>query len=349
MAGQPWNNQNYYGNAAPYAFAYNANNSSEAYKYNNGYGYNTNDYRPNPARSSSGAYPQGSYQSNFGPMHEGAYGGYDKNVEAGAVRGAETGSMSSRWSMASAPREQKSEDVVTMMNNGKFSLNEVSVARNIKEYRREYRAGMWTRGSRGRIFGRFFCFFVLVLIYLVISGALGLALYIRPPSASFDKPSVDQQDINADNAGLVVPLRMNISIWNPTFIKAVVKKVHVDLLYPINNEERPIGNGTIYDVWIKSNSRTNFTFPIDVDYKLSSDPNLDIFFDIGKRCGSEPQQGLAIKAKAMVAANILGIGVSSPTVPININIGCPFDASVLQRIQNTVGNIFGVNLLGTPS
>ncbi|KAF5368995.1 hypothetical protein D9758_002847 [Tetrapyrgos nigripes] len=339
MAGEPWVNQNYYGNSAPYAFAYNASNSSEAYKYNNGYNYannyNYNNYRPTPAGSASGAYSQGNYQPNYAPsvtssMRDGAYGGYDKNAgytgaSAGAGAAGAAESLNSRWSTASAPRENKSEDVVTMMNEGKFTLHETKVARNIKEYRREYREGMWTRGTRVRIFGRFFCFFILFLIYLVISAILGVALYIRPPSATFDKPNVNQKDISFDNGGLVVPLQMNISIWNPTFIKAVVKRVHVDLFYPLNNEERPIGNGTIYDVWIKSNSRTNFTFPIDVDYELATDPNFEILTDIAKRCGGQQQQGLSIKAKAMVAANILGIGVSSPTVPIDINIGCPFD------------------------
>lgn len=359
MAGQqPWADQNYYGNAAPYTFAYNPNNSSRAYN-NNGYNDSYyNNYRPTPAASAPGAYSQGN-SINYTPsvtssMREGAYGGYDRNAGysgAGAGAGVVAGageSVSSRWSMGSAPREKQGEDVATMMDNGKFALNEVKVARNIREYRREYREGMWTRGSRTRIFGRFFCFSIMFVIYLLISAVLGVALYIRPPSASFQKPTVDQNDITF-NGGLVIPLGINISIWNPTFIKAVVKKVHVDLVYPINGEERPIGNGTVNDVWIKANSRTNFTFPVDVNYELVSDPNLEILADIAQKCGSGGQRKLFIKAKAMVAANILGVGVSSPTVPINLNIDCPFDASILQQIQSSIGNLLGVNLLGTPS
>ncbi|THV01877.1 hypothetical protein K435DRAFT_775883 [Dendrothele bispora CBS 962.96] len=386
MAGQnPWVNPNYYGNAAPYAFSYNPSNSSEAYnlKYGNNY-YNDNYQAPSyasPARRnptsvsraySQGGYSQRSYANGNGyPSNNGNRNNYAPSVSeysvqdepvvgagAGAVAGrttrGEAGSLGSgsRWSMGSIPKEKQGQDVITMMDNGQFALNEAKVARNIKEYRKDYREGMWTRGSRPKIFGRFICFFLMVVIYLIIGGILSLALYIRPPSASFTKPGGSGGDSGAlsgvqfDGQVLSIPLQMNFSIWNPNFIKASVKIVHVDLFYELNGSDRPLGNGTVNDVWIRSKDRTNFTLPIDVRYDLKTDPNLEILSDIVNKCQS---QGLDFKANAMVAANILGIGVSSPIVPINVNVGCPIPDNVfdsIQKVQGLLGNIFGVNVGG---
>jgi len=124
MAGQnPWNNQNYYGNAAPYAFAYNPTNSSAA--YNNSY-----NYRPSPAGYAPGA-SQGYYGSGNGPNYAPSVSEYSMQDEvypgSGTGAGAQAGvrgNASSRWSVGSVPKEKQGQDVMTMMDNGQFSLRE---------------------------------------------------------------------------------------------------------------------------------------------------------------------------------------------------------------------------------
>lgn len=62
-----------------------------------------------------------------------------------------------------------------------------------------------------------------------------------------------------------------------------MRKIEVDVFYPINNS--PIGGGTANNIFFKSGTETNFTFPFDLTYNPSSDASGQVLADIATKCG----------------------------------------------------------------
>src|SRR5260370_20168752 len=62
-----------------------------------------------------------------------------------------------------------------------------------------------------------------------------------------------------------------------------MRKIQVDVFYPIDNT--PIGGGTASNVFFKSNTETNFTFPFAVTYNPLSDASGQVLADIATKCG----------------------------------------------------------------
>lgn len=46
----------------------------------------------------------------------------------------------------------------------------------MRQWRYEHQGKMWTKGSRARCFGRFFCCTIMIFLFLLISIVLSLAL-----------------------------------------------------------------------------------------------------------------------------------------------------------------------------
>lgn len=76
----------------------------------------------------------------------------------------------------------------------------------------------------------------------------------------------------------------------------------LQLFYPIDNT--PIGGGTSSNIVFPANTRTDWTFPFDVQYKTSRDPGGKVLSDLLNKCGPN-KQNLRINYK--ITASIICI------------------------------------------
>ncbi|KAJ3862216.1 hypothetical protein EV359DRAFT_83545 [Lentinula novae-zelandiae] len=215
-------------------------------------------------------------------------------------------------------------------------------AQNIRQYRREFRNdNLWTKGGRGSCIGRFFCCTLMIAIFMIVSIVLALALWIRPPSiiiGSAGLTSAGTNGIQLETSGITVPLEVNISVNNPNYFSVDLKKVTLDLTYPLDGNDTAIGNGSTSDITFHSHSNTSFTFPFEIDYQFSTDPNYAILLDMASKCGilGGSQSDLTIDYSIKVYLKIIFISVS-PTITNSFSIACPFDESELEDFIKSLG------------
>ncbi|KAJ3814954.1 hypothetical protein F5876DRAFT_86085 [Lentinula aff. lateritia] len=192
-------------------------------------------------------------------------------------------------------------------------------AQNIRQYRREFRNdNLWTKGGRGSCIGRFFCCTLMIAVFMIVSIVLALALY----------------QIQLETSGIIVPLEVNISVNNPNYFSVDLKK----LTYPLDGNDTAIGNGSTSDITFHSHSNTSFTFPFEIDYQFSTDPNYAILLDMASKCGilGGSQSDLTIDYSIKVDLKIIFISVS-PTITNSFSIACPFDESELEDFIKSLG------------
>ncbi|ESK94525.1 epressed protein [Moniliophthora roreri MCA 2997] len=197
--------------------------------------------------------------------------------------------------------------------------------------RRDYQVNLWTQGGRGRCFGRFCCCTLMIALFLFISIVLALALWIRPPSVTIGNAQVRGGTTGADTSqlsNLSIPLQVNISVNNPNYFSVELKKLEAEFTYPQGNI--PLGSGRLDNVNLASGRETNFTFPFQIEYKLSDDPNLRALLDIGNKCGitSDQKSNLDVQYKITVGLQIIAATVN-PSISNTISFPCPFDQDTI--------------------
>ncbi|KAF8831188.1 hypothetical protein HHX47_DHR1000104 [Lentinula edodes] len=192
------------------------------------------------------------------------------------------------------------------------------------------------------IYGRrFFCCTLMIAVFMIVSIVLALALWIRPPSiiiGTAGLTSAGTNGIQLETSGITVPLEVNISVNNPNYFSVDLKKVTLDLTYPLDGNDTAIGNGSTSDITFHSHSNTSFTFPFEIDYQFSTDPNYAILLDMASKCGilGGSQSDLTIDYSIKVDLKIIFISVS-PTITNSFSIACPFDESELEDFIKSLG------------
>ncbi|KAF9454667.1 hypothetical protein P691DRAFT_806832 [Macrolepiota fuliginosa MF-IS2] len=174
----------------------------------------------------------------------------------------------------------------------------------MRRYRYDHQGALWTRGGKGRCFGRFCCCTIMTVVFLVLSIALALALWVRPPGiiignvtpVSQGGSQIVPQD-TGNNFSIAINLSVNITVNNPNYFSVNFKQVKAELFYPINNT--PIGGGLSNNVVFPSNTQTEWTFPFDVEYKTANDPGAKVLADLINKCGAN-KQNLQIDYKITV-------------------------------------------------
>ncbi|KAG6884604.1 hypothetical protein C0992_006038, partial [Termitomyces sp. T32_za158] len=152
-------------------------------------------------------------------------------------------------------------------------------------------------------------------ILLFICILLSLALWIRPPDVvigSVETVSKGGSVIQVVDNGIAVNLGVNISsvsislafpklivfssVNNPNYLAVNFKEVKADIFYPINNTL--VGEGDSKNVVFKANQLTNWTFPFNITYKSTDDPQGLIIRDLASRCGvNGPKSNVEVNAK----------------------------------------------------
>lgn len=168
----------------------------------------------------------------------------------------------------------------------------------------------------------------MITVFLIISILLSLALWVRPPNIVIASPvQNDTQPFSFQNGELSFNLGVNITVDNPNFFSVALKKVELDLIYPINNY--PVGGGVKNNVDIKSNTQTNFTFPFSLDYNVTDTSGTSVLRDIVAKCTAN--EDLTVKYDLKLSLRIIIVSVS-PTISNTFTIGCPVDTSELEKI-----------------
>jgi hypothetical protein len=223
-----------------------------------------------------------------------------------------------------------------------FAVPQGEKAMNFGQYRQRYRnENLWTKGGRVSCIGRYLCCTLMIAIFMIVSIVLALALWIRPPSIVIGSAGLSSGGSNAvqfQTSGITVPLEVNISVSNPNYFSVDLKQVNLDLTYPLNGNNTPIGNGTKSNVNFRSHTNTTFTFPFDIEYEFASDPTYAILIDMATKCGvlGSSQSDLTVYYKIKVDVHILVVTVS-PTISDSFSISCPFDASTLKSEVEKLG------------
>ncbi|KAF9646387.1 hypothetical protein BDM02DRAFT_3030252 [Thelephora ganbajun] len=198
--------------------------------------------------------------------------------------------------------------------------------KSFKNWRADDRENLWTRGSRARTCGRFFCCTVMITVFLIISILLSLALWVKPPNVIVANPvQNDTQPFTFQNGELAFNLGANITVDNPNYFGVGLNKVELDLIYPINNY--PVGGGVRQNINIKSNTQTNFTFPFSLNYNVSDTSGTAVLQDIVNKCRAS--QDLKVNYKLKLSLWIIIVSIS-PTITNSFTIGCPVDPAELE-------------------
>jgi len=195
--------------------------------------------------------------------------------------------------------------------------------RAIKEYRFDTRGNLWTKGSRARCCGRFVCCTLMIGVLIVVSVALSLALWIRPPAVTIGQlVTRNTTGSLSSEEGLTINLSVDISIDNPNYFTADFSKIKAEIFYPINNT--PMGGGESRNVKFPSEALTNFTFPFAVTYKGSNDPGSAVFVDLGRKCGlvGDSRSNIIVNYKITLGIRFLIITVS-PVIENTFSFPCP--------------------------
>ncbi|KAJ7125477.1 hypothetical protein C8R43DRAFT_29726 [Mycena crocata] len=285
-------------------------------------------------------YEQGAYD-NYG-------GGYRDDPtpdHRGYAPPERRGTQHSYADAAPPPLAAKSLDETSRFDPGEFtpSPRGPKTASNLRRYRQEFQGPLWTKGGRGRCFGRFFCCTFMIIIFLFVTIVLSLVLWLRPPSISFGDvaPMTSGSAVQLTGNGINLNMGVNISVDNPNFFAVTFKKITAEIYYPINNTA--IGNGTANNLVFESNAQTNFTFPFTIDYSTSLDPQNLILLDLAKKCGIlGNKSNLSVDYKITLGLQILFVTIS-PSISNSFSFACPLDADDLSSLLGGagIGNIGG--------
>jgi len=210
-------------------------------------------------------------------------------------------------------------------------------SKNMRQWRYEYQGDMWTRGSRTRCFGRFFCCTIMIFVFLLISIILSLVLWIKPPDIIINDPTLNSTvPVTFSDDGFTANFDVAISVNNPNYVSVDFSSIVADLFYPINNTH--IGSGEADHIDIKSNHRTNFTLPFSLQYSTSLDPNGAILDDLAKRCGVDGAStgDLSVNYKIHLDFKVLSIPIK-PTISNTFNLECPLTKFNISGILGSAG------------
>jgi len=239
------------------------------------------------------------------------------------------------------PLAAKSIDETSRFDADEFtpSARGPKTASNLRKYRMEFQGPLWTRGGRGRCFGRFFCCTIMIIVFLFISILLSLVLFLRPPSIDFGDvaPMTAGTPVQLTANGIILNMGVNISVANPNFFAVKFKKITAQIYYPLDGNLTAIGNGTANNIALTSMATTNFTFPFAIDYQTSLDPNNKILVDLAEKCGIiGTKSNLKVQYKITLGLEIAFVTIS-PSISNTFTFPCPLTASDLQGLLGSTG------------
>jgi len=300
--------------------------------------YNESNPEYNPYSTS--ALHQTYDQGGIGPSYD-AYGtGYRDEPHYDRQYPAERSQTMRTYKSAANGGLESSGTKETHLEAGTFAPREEKTVRALRTYRYDHQGALWTKGGRGRCFGRFCCCTLMIAVLLLVSIVLALALWIRPPSITIGNVGTVSQGGSAiqliDN-GVSVNLGVNITVNNPNYFAVNFKQIKAEIFYPINGSTPQIGQGISNNVVFNANQQRNWTFPFALNYKTTNDPQGLILTDLAAKCGvGGPKSNINVDYKITLGLRILFITVS-PVVANSFSFICPLSPSDLAPLLKSFG------------
>ncbi|QRW00193.1 glycoside hydrolase family 28 protein [Ceratobasidium sp. AG-Ba] len=199
---------------------------------------------------------------------------------------------------------------------------------DLRLWRHDEHGNVWTKGSRTRCVGRFCCCTVMTTIFLIVSIALTLGLWVRPPDISFNgiKTPTNGSTVVAQTTGITINLNLAIGVVNPNFFAADFSAIQAKAFYPGVSQQ--IGGGTLNNINFPSHSDTSFLFPFSINYTESIDPNRAIIKDIAVKCGfiGNTKSDIPVNYQLTLKLKVLGLTIS-PSFSGSASFSCPLQAS----------------------
>lgn len=87
-------------------------------------------------------------------------------------------------------------------------------------------------------------------------------------------------------------IKADVSPPTDAALRAASYYCNIQVFYPLNTTR--FGGGSLKDLTIKANQRTEFTFPFTLNYTDSIDPNGAILSDIMTKCGGNKANNLKV-------------------------------------------------------
>ncbi|KDQ17998.1 hypothetical protein BOTBODRAFT_185399 [Botryobasidium botryosum FD-172 SS1] len=215
---------------------------------------------------------------------------------------------------------------------------------DLRLWRQDEHGKMWTKGSRPRVFCRFLCCTLMTIVFLIVSIALALAMWLRPPDINFNGvqvPTNGSAVVPTANS-LLINLGLSIGVQNPNYFSASFQSITAAAFYPLVPNTQ-IGGGAVDNIVFKSHSNTNFLFPFQIDYSTSKDPQGVIIKDIVQRCGltGGAKSPVPVKYSLQVKLKILFVTIS-PTFNGNANFACPLTLADVKALSGLdLGSLLG--------
>ncbi|CCM02097.1 uncharacterized protein FIBRA_04174 [Fibroporia radiculosa] len=280
------------------------------------------------------SYDQGGFNYDSG----GYSGGYNDDPNAGTKEERER-SVFEADDAASRPLGPRSvcDDLVGLLLS--LDMLPARTSRNLRKWRYDNQGGLWTKGGGLRACGRFFCCTLMIAVFLFISIVLSLALWIRPPSVLIRDPQLVQNSsaVTISNDTLEILMDLNATVNNPNYFSVDLADIQVDLFYPINNTA--LGDAQAKNIDFRSNTQTNFTLNIALQYNFTSAPTTDILVDLAKRCGILPgvaSSDITLNYKVLLDIKILAIPIK-PTVSSSVSFACPLSSADIGEMLQQAG------------
>jgi len=205
----------------------------------------------------------------------------------------------------------------------------------LKRYRHDVQGNLWMKGSRLRCFGRFCCCTIMISLFLFISIVLSIVLWIRPPNIDIGNVAPrGSTQVTAD--GLNISLGVTIAVDNPNFFSVTLKNIAAEINYPINNTN--IGRGQESNIVFPSNTRTTFTFPFLINYRMDHDPDNRVLVDLATKCGviGGVRSDIVVRYKISIRLQVFFITIS-PDVANTFTFPCPVSSADFQKLLRDAG------------
>jgi len=195
-----------------------------------------------------------------------------------------------------------------------------------REYRYDHQGNLWMKNGPVRTAGRFCFCTILTTVFLIVTIALSLVLWIRPPNVQLGSVQTQGGLQKLSGGGFQVNLSTVITVDNFNYFNVDMRKIKVDVFYPIDNT--PVGGGTANDVLFKSNSETNFTFPFALKYNPLNDATGQVLADIATKCGvgGGQRRDITVNYQLTLGIQILLFTVS-PVISNAFSFACPISSS----------------------
>ncbi|KAG9010087.1 hypothetical protein FRB93_004749 [Tulasnella sp. JGI-2019a] len=215
---------------------------------------------------------------------------------------------------------------------------------DLRLWRHDERGNMWVKGSKGRVIGRFVCCTLMMTVLFLLGIVLSLALWARPPDITFNGLQVPTSTsaVSVQANSLSIALQLSIGVKNPNYFSATLKRVEAKAFYPPLTDQ--VGGGSLYDVKFPSNSDTQFTFPFNITYSTTIDPNQILITDLVNKCGiktGSTKQPLTVKYDISLAVSVLAV-----TIPPSFSGTTTFDCPVTRQDLLTMGGQALLDSLG---